>query len=140
VLSDVSYQLYYPDIESIPDLSVGSPVVISGIYEGGTPKRVTISGTIHDGSELAFDIEVNVTSIDRLKAMIARQKLQYLLGQYWMEVEPQPFTATKQGTAKAPKRKRKRMLKNDIIHASLDAMLPCLFTSTIAFEDKSGKK
>jgi hypothetical protein len=42
----------------IPDLSSGSPLIVSGRYDGNFPDSVKISGTLADMSNFTIDFKV----------------------------------------------------------------------------------
>lgn len=56
----------------IPDLSSGSPLIISGRYNGTFPELVKVTGTLADRTSFAVDLKVKREKDMKLTNVISR--------------------------------------------------------------------
>ena len=76
----------------IPDLFVGSPVMVSGKIQGGLPPTVELKGRLANGVEWSQQVQVvedlgnNALNIPLDKVFI-KQRIDLLTGQAWLQQE-----------------------------------------------------
>lgn len=140
-LARVNYQLLYPEPDFIPDLCVNAPVMVCGSYEGPTPTHALIQGTGVDGKEKTFDVKVTIIeSTAPFLQLVSRHKLEYVIGQWWMENEKETGVVVNNFGPEKNKNKKKRKkkeLRYEAVLASLTSYVPCIFTTMIGFSNSS---
>nr|GFC25259.1 von Willebrand factor A domain-containing protein-like isoform X2 [Tanacetum cinerariifolium] len=77
-----SYELYP---SRIPDLLSGSPLIISGRYEGNFPESVEARGFLADRSTYQIDIKVRKTMDINLDMLCARREVDILTTRAWLD-------------------------------------------------------
>ncbi|XP_062087837.1 uncharacterized protein LOC133794562 isoform X2 [Humulus lupulus] len=72
----------YPS--NIPDLSSGSPLIVSGRCDGNFPDTIKISGTLADASNFTIDLKVQKAKDLPLNKVLARRQIDMLTSQVWL--------------------------------------------------------
>jgi len=104
---------------TIPDLTVGAPLVICGRYSGGEfPSNVVITGKGVSGAVERFVFKSSVTEHAPISTLVERARLDILVGKWYMCEDA----------------KQKNDYKQRAIEASLASSLPCVFTQAVAYE------
>ncbi|PON43600.1 Nucleoside diphosphate kinase [Parasponia andersonii] len=85
---------------NIPDLSTGSPLIVSGRYDGNFPDIIKVSGTLADLSNFTVDLKVQKAKDMPLNRMLARRQIDMLTSQAWLteskEIEEKVAKMSKQ--------------------------------------------
>ncbi|XP_048428511.1 uncharacterized protein LOC103936358 [Pyrus x bretschneideri] len=68
----------------IPDLSSGSPLIMSGRYEGRFPDSIKVHGTLADMSNFVLDLKVQRSKDFPLDRVLARRHIDMLTAQAWL--------------------------------------------------------
>ncbi|XP_048234434.1 inter-alpha-trypsin inhibitor heavy chain H6 isoform X2 [Ricinus communis] len=68
----------------IPDLSCGTPLVVSGRYNGKFPDSVKISGILADMSNFTIELKTQKAKDVQLDKVIARRQIDVLTANAWM--------------------------------------------------------
>uniref|UniRef100_A0A2N9IBF9 VWFA domain-containing protein n=1 Tax=Fagus sylvatica TaxID=28930 RepID=A0A2N9IBF9_FAGSY len=68
----------------IPDLSSGSPLIVSGRYDGSFPDTVKISGTLADMNSFVIDLKVQRAKDVPLDRVLARRHIDMLTAHAWL--------------------------------------------------------
>ncbi|KAJ9190418.1 hypothetical protein P3X46_001624 [Hevea brasiliensis] len=68
----------------IPDLSCGSPLVVSGRYTGNFPDSVKINGTLADMSNFTIELKTRKAKDVQLDKVLARRQIDVLTANVWM--------------------------------------------------------
>ncbi|CAK7356494.1 unnamed protein product [Dovyalis caffra] len=68
----------------IPDLSCGSPLVVSGRYSGNFPETVKISGTLADMSKFTTDMKAKKAKDLPFNRVVARRQIDLLTAKAWL--------------------------------------------------------
>ncbi|BBG98781.1 inter-alpha-trypsin inhibitor heavy chain-related protein, partial [Prunus dulcis] len=68
----------------IPDLSSGSPLIISGRYEGSFPDSIKVCGTLADMSNFVIDLKVQRSKEFPLDRVLARRHIDMLTAHAWL--------------------------------------------------------
>ncbi|KAK9923774.1 hypothetical protein M0R45_032175 [Rubus argutus] len=66
------------------DLSSGSPLIISGRYEGSFPPSIKVSGTLADMSNYVVDLEVRRSKDFPLDRVLAKRHIDILTAHAWL--------------------------------------------------------
>ncbi|KAL5538012.1 hypothetical protein UlMin_045308 [Ulmus minor] len=69
---------------SIPDLSSGNPLIVSGRFDGKFPDIVKVSGTLADMSNFTVDLKVQKAKEVPLYRVLARRQIDILTSQAWL--------------------------------------------------------
>ncbi|THG22313.1 hypothetical protein TEA_002863 [Camellia sinensis var. sinensis] len=72
----------YPNL--IPDLSSGSPLIVSGRYHGNFPDSVKASGLLPDMSNFTVELEVQKSKNIPLDRVFARRQIDILTAHAWL--------------------------------------------------------
>ncbi|XP_062154561.1 uncharacterized protein LOC133862725 isoform X2 [Alnus glutinosa] len=104
----------------IPDLSSGSPLIVSGRYDGNFPDSVKISGTLADMSNFTIDFEVQRAKDVPLDRVLARRHIDILTASAWL-------LGTKELEVKVAK-------------MSIQTGVPCEYTRMILAQTNKGEK
>ncbi|XP_057977482.1 uncharacterized protein LOC131164366 isoform X2 [Malania oleifera] len=73
----------------IPDLSSGSPLVISGRYRGNFPESLKVKGTLADMSNFTVDLKVQNAKDIPVDKVLARRQVDILTAQAWLSENKQ---------------------------------------------------
>ncbi|KAM2653937.1 hypothetical protein EV2_025508 [Malus domestica] len=68
----------------IPDLSSGSPLIMSGRYEGSFPDSIKVRGTLADMSNFVIDLKVQRSKDIPLDQVLARRHIDMLTAHAWL--------------------------------------------------------
>ncbi|XP_031262052.1 von Willebrand factor A domain-containing protein DDB_G0292028-like isoform X1 [Pistacia vera] len=68
----------------VPDLSSGSPLIVSGRYTGTFPDYVKVSGTTADMTNFAIDLKVQNAKDIQLDKLFARRQIDMLTARAWL--------------------------------------------------------
>jgi hypothetical protein len=112
---------WYPD--TVADLCVGAPLMMSGVYHGAQPRTFTVTGANTDGLTQRYVVTPYV--VDQsipIHQLVCRQKIDCILGLWWLERDASSA--------------KKKSLRDECVAASVDSNIPCVFTTTVAYEDK----
>ncbi|KAJ0075235.1 hypothetical protein Patl1_33716 [Pistacia atlantica] len=69
---------------NVPDLSSGSPLIVSGRYTGTFPDYVKVSGTMADMTNFAIDLKVQNAKDIQLDRLFARRQIDMLTARAWL--------------------------------------------------------
>jgi len=109
----------------VPDLFVGSPVMVSGKIQGGLPPVVEIKGRLANGQEWSNRIQVmedlgnNALDVPLDKVFI-KQRIDLLTGKAWLQ--------------------REAILEDEVVALSVQYGVPSVHTNMCAFETTKAKQ
>lgn len=103
----------------IPDLTVGSPLMIVGTYQGPLD-RVSISGYFKGGKREVVNIVMRKSPHVPVRQLVARHQMGILVGEWWLTQSQNPEQA-----------KTKKVQAVDI---AVKTSTPCMFAAVIAYE------
>ncbi|KAE7999033.1 hypothetical protein FH972_003518 [Carpinus fangiana] len=104
----------------IPDLSSGSPLIVSGRYDGNFPGCVKISGTLADMSNFTIDLQVQRAKDVPLDRVLARRHIDILRAYAWL-------LGTKE-------------LEEKVAKMSIQTGVPCEYTRMVLAQTNKGEK
>ncbi|KAG8376239.1 hypothetical protein BUALT_Bualt09G0042400 [Buddleja alternifolia] len=67
----------------IPDLSYGSPLIVSGKYHGTFPETLKVKGILPDMSSFSLDLKVHEAKEIPIGKILAKQQIELLTAQAW---------------------------------------------------------
>ncbi|XP_050381849.1 uncharacterized protein LOC126798829 [Argentina anserina] len=102
------------------DLSSGSPLIISGRYEGRFPPSIKVSGTLADTSNFTIDLKVQRSKDFPLDRVLAKRHIGMLTAHAWL-------LGTKE-------------LEEKVSKMSIQAGIPSEYTNMTLFRTDKGKK
>ncbi|KAG6727549.1 hypothetical protein I3842_02G131900 [Carya illinoinensis] len=102
------------------DLSSGSPLILSGRYNGNFPESVKISGTLADMSNFVIDLKVQRAKDMPLDRMFARRHIDILTARAWLS--------------------ENKELEEKVAKMSVQSGVPCEYTCMVFVQDDAGKK
>ena len=70
--------------ETIPDLFVNGPIVISGKYQGQMPQQLALTGTMGNGQRLNMPVRVDTSEVIPIEKVMVKQRMDDLVARYWM--------------------------------------------------------
>ncbi|KAI4355416.1 hypothetical protein L6164_004192 [Bauhinia variegata] len=68
----------------IPDLSLGSPLIISGRYDGTFPDSVKVSGTLAEMSSFVIELKVQRAKDMQLSNVLAKRHIDMITARAWL--------------------------------------------------------
>ncbi|KAJ9128484.1 hypothetical protein P3X46_034961 [Hevea brasiliensis] len=68
----------------IPDFSCGSPLVVSGRYNGNLPESIKINGTLADMSNFTIELKTRKAKDVQLDKVLARRQIDILTANAWL--------------------------------------------------------
>jgi len=111
-------QRQYPGTGSVPDLTIGSPVILGGFFTGIFPQAILVRGFDSFGTKRQIRVNVLLAENIPLRQVVARVQLDLLVGSWWLE----------------PNDANKLKIQKDAIGVSIASSMPCVFTESIAHE------
>lgn len=70
--------------ETIPDLFVNGPIVISGKYSGQMPPQLMLTGKMGNGQMLNMPVRVDTSEVVPIQKVMIKQRMDDLVARYWM--------------------------------------------------------
>ncbi len=123
VLADIEMDIQGVDIElfpsSIPDLTVGAPLIVCGRFHNGSfPSEFTVKGHAYGQQQVNIKIKTVVTEKAPVHALVEKARLDVLVGKWYM----------------ADNDSDQKRYKQQAIDGSIESSMPCVFTQGIAYE------
>lgn len=120
VLTEVTLMMAVPDAEiypfPIPDLFVGSPVVVSGRYKGVFPREIQVKAKTPNGSTFAVTVQTLLATHIPVDKIFVKQRLDLLIANDWLLGQKNPE------------------MKETIVTASVEASMPCPYTNMVLYQ------
>ncbi|XVE88610.1 hypothetical protein DITRI_Ditri19aG0083100 [Diplodiscus trichospermus] len=104
----------------IPDLSFGSPLIVSGRYKGDFPDIIKVNGTLADMSAFATDLKVQNAKDVPLDRILAKRQIDILTCQAWLS--------------------ESKELEEKVAKISMQTCFPSEYTCLILQQTDSGKR
>uniref|UniRef100_A0A2P2KSB9 Inter-alpha-trypsin inhibitor heavy chain n=4 Tax=Rhizophora mucronata TaxID=61149 RepID=A0A2P2KSB9_RHIMU len=104
----------------IPDLSLGSPLILSGRYTGNFPDLVKINGTLADMGNFVMDLKVQKAKDFPVDMVLARRQIDALTTKAWLS--------------------ESNDLKEKVAKVSIQTRVPSEYTRMILFQADRGEK
>lgn len=106
---------------TIPDLSVGAPLLIYGQFPQGkwNETSIGVNGINHNGVRTSITLNCKRADNAPIKMLVDKKKLDILVGQWYM----------------AKNEKDKHRLRTQAINDSIETNVPCYFTRQVAYEN-----
>ncbi|XP_028763232.1 uncharacterized protein LOC114721563 [Neltuma alba] len=104
----------------MPDLSLESPLVISGRYDGTFPDSIKVKGTLADMSNFEVDLKVRRAKDMQLTNVLAKRHIDFVTAQAWLS--------------------ESRELEEKVSKMSTQNKVPSEYTCTVLATAEKGKK
>ncbi|CAI0419188.1 unnamed protein product [Linum tenue] len=105
---------------SIPDLTTGAPLLVSGRYDGTFPESVKVTGTWADMTNFTMDLKVKRTKDLPLDRVLARRQIDLLTATTWLS--------------------QSKELQEKVAKMSIQKGIPSEYTSMILIYTDKGEK
>ena len=108
---------------TIPDLTVGAPLIVCGKYEDrdSVPKSFFVTGKGPKGVKIQFQINTQTTENAPLHQLVEKSRLDVLTGKWYM----------------SRNESEKEKLKLEAIQGSTENSIPCVWTQAVAYENQN---
>jgi len=103
----------------IPDLSMGSPLMVVGTYQG-TLEQVSLSGLRFGERRENIEIIMRRCTHVPVRQLVARHQMGVLVGEWWLNQSQNPDEAQKK--------------QKQAVDIAIKTSTPCMFTAAIAYE------
>jgi len=100
--------------ETIPDLFVNGPIVISGKYSGQMPPQLMLTGKMGNGQMLNMPVRVDTSEVVPIQKVMIKQRMDDLVARYWMTGD--------------------EGIKKEAVELSVEETFPSPYTSMVAYE------
>ncbi|OVA04233.1 von Willebrand factor [Macleaya cordata] len=104
----------------IPDLSAGSPLIVSGRYQGEFPDSLKVSGLLADMSNFTINLKVQRAKEIPLDKVVAKKQIDMLTAQAWLS--------------------QSKELEEKVVKISIQSSLPSEYTRMVLLQTERGKQ
>ncbi|GMI73017.1 hypothetical protein like AT1G19110 [Hibiscus trionum] len=104
----------------LPDLSFGSPLIVSGRYKGEFPDVIKVNGMLEDMSTFQTDLKVQNAKDVPFDRILARRQIDIITCHAWLS--------------------ESKELEEKVAKISLQTNFPCEYTRWVLLQTDSGKK